>query len=760
MTYPGIPKGKENKMKKALSIGSVLALALTLVGSGAWAQSSASSEGEEYVLEEIMVTAEKRTEDIQNIASSTVAIDGSSLMEMGKISTAQILENVPNVRATGDDATNITIRGVRAKPGMPGSGRTPSSTALYVDDVFSGAGGGYDIERIEVLLGPQGTLYGRSANGGVVSTHTNDPKLNEFNSYLTGEIGKAQLQNVQGAVNIPLGDKFAVRAAGHYFQQGHSYFYSGAGKTTTKEGRVKLLYQPLDALKILFIANSSDTRSQTGGATAKMPTPTTIDYLATIVPVTEGVWFHNRQGTLRVDYDFGKSSLTYIGSYRNRKQDPDPGFIMVMGTQTQSNKDGMPYERTHTEEIRWASDSEGKWTWLMGASYYSLKTEDRMDSTIISATIYPGGPPDDPNTSGAYSFGASNISAPTNMGFFTEETFALNDNLRVTAGLRYDKTRIYGHAENVFNLNMNENHNVCLPNELVNFGLDQTLHYSNFTYKLRFEYDLTPDNMLYALTSTGFLPGNTQISARIAAGPEGLDISFSGMPMEEEKLTSYEIGSKNQFFDDRLRVNGSLFYYDYEGYRNAVNVTTVGTSPTFVVISTPLTMIGAELSTDWIVTPKDRVSFNAGYLNAKITDYPNVPLFGDSRDWLYLDRIPNNPKLTYNMSYNHTFSLANGSFLEPSINLRWTGGQYLQNVTKKQVDDGLLAYAWQDSYMVGDIGATWVSPNGMYSASGYIRNFTDEEYKNGTSVSTSSLTDHTVTPGNPRVWGVSLTIKF
>jgi outer membrane receptor protein involved in Fe transport len=747
-------------MKKALLTGSVLALALILVDSGAWAQSSASSEGEEYVLEEIMVTAEKRAEDIQKIASSTVALDGSSLMEMGKISIAQILENVPNVRATGDSAANITIRAVRAKPGMPGSGRTPSSTAIYVDDVFSGAGGGYDIERVEVLLGPQGTLYGRSANGGVVSTHTNDPELNQFSGYAAGEVGEASLENVQGAVNIPIGDKFAVRAAGHYYQKGHSYFYSEGGKTTTKEGRVKLLYQPLDALKISFIANSSDTRSQKGGASAKMTTPTTIDYLAVIDDVFEGVWFHNRQGTLKVDYDFGTSSLTYIGSYRNRKQAPDPGAIVTMGATVQTNKDSMPYERTHTEELRWASDSEGIWTWLIGASYYSLATKDTMDCTIISASIYPGGPPDEPATSGAYCFGSSNLSEPSNMGFFTEETFDLTDDLRVTAGLRYDKTKIYGHAENVFNLNVNENGNMCLPNELIFFKLDQVLHYSNWTYKLRFEYDLTPDNMLYILTSTGFLPGNTQISALMDFSAGRPQITYSGMPMEEEKLTSYEFGSKNQFFNDRLRVNGSFFYYDYEGYRNAVNVTTIGTSPTFAVISTPLRMIGAELAAEWIVTPKDRVSFNAGFLDAKISEYPVVDLYGDSRKWLYLDRIPNNPKQTYNLSYNHTFSLANGSFLEPRINLRWTSGQYLQNVTKKQVDDGLLAYAWQDSFMIGDIGVTWVSPKGMYSASGYIRNFTDEEYKNGTNISTSSLTDNGVTPGDPRVWGVSLTVKF
>ena len=148
------------------------------------AQETANSE---FTLEEITVTAEKRAVNIQTVASSITAIEASDLMEQGKITAAEILESVPNLTYRGD--TNITIRGVKKTQEAGGGSPVPNATATYVDDIYEGIGGTYDINRVEVLRGPQGTLYGRSATGGVVAFHTNDSKLGKFSADMSNEYG-------------------------------------------------------------------------------------------------------------------------------------------------------------------------------------------------------------------------------------------------------------------------------------------------------------------------------------------------------------------------------------------------------------------------------------------------------------------------------------------------------------------------------------------------------------------------------------------
>jgi outer membrane receptor protein involved in Fe transport len=173
-------------------------LLLCGLSGSAWAQVDASGPTASQsggsgsdTLEEVVVTAQRRVEDVQKVPASIVVLQGTDLQEQGRISTQQILEDVPNVTyaapnqvlggavSGGDNPNgNITIRGVQSTQQTAGIAG-PSATATYVDDVYQGIGGDFDINRVEVLRGPQGTLYGRSATGGVVAFHTNDPQLGQ-----------------------------------------------------------------------------------------------------------------------------------------------------------------------------------------------------------------------------------------------------------------------------------------------------------------------------------------------------------------------------------------------------------------------------------------------------------------------------------------------------------------------------------------------------------------------------------------------------
>jgi|WetSurMetagenome_2_1015567.scaffolds.fasta_scaffold352058_1 iron complex outermembrane recepter protein len=154
------------------------------------------------------------------------------------------------------------------------------------------------------------------------------------------------------------------------------------------------------------------------------------------------------------------------------------------------------------------------------------------------------------------------------------------------------------------------------------------------------------------------------------------------------------------------------------------------------------------------------VTFNFGLLNAKITSYPTIEGLGSTQQYMMFTRLPGTPKLTSTLGYDHTFDLPNGSMLVPRLEMHYTSGQYLTNFTANQLAvAGLKEYGYQDSYITGNFGATWTSPEGKYSATAYSRNIFDKEYKTAVSIG-STLNSGGVTPGDPRTWGLTFNAKF
>lgn len=746
-------------MKKVLFSVSVLLISFIILDFGAWAQ---EEDVGEFSLEEITVTAEKREINVQKIPASVQAIVGAKMVEQGKITTEQFLEGVPNVRferivmgagtnAASPDGT-IAIRGLRIKE--TSNGQPPPTTATYVDGVFQGIGGNYDVNRIEVLRGPQGTLYGRSATGGVVAFHTNNPRLSEFSGNAFVEVGEASLMNVQAAVNAPVGNVFAVRAAGHYLEQ-DGYFNPDGDHAETREGRIKAYYKPSEAFDITLSLSLTDRKNNSGGNAAGLSNedPNKIIYDQLVTDVVKGNWRRSTQGSLSMNYDFGNSILTYIGGYHDYIDQDNPGRITIRpGVQIREDFTKNNGEIFRTHEMRLASDWDKPLTWLIGSSYY-YSTYDRVELSSNKVAYIDGVVDPDPHAQGAIIFGFTNKGNVKNLGIFTEETYRLQDNMRITAGLRYDKTDLTGYSSFDFNQNRNDANNATWPEDFVVAGTSKSPKFDNFTYKLRFEYDVTPDNMLYIMTATGFQPGDVRLS--VIPFPT---VSFEVLPFNEEKLTSYEIGSKNRFLDNRLQMNASAFYYDYEQYRVPINIAPGG-PPIFITLATDLRIFGVEFDADWMVTMYDRVAFSFGWLDAKIAGYPDVPALNPTKNWLWLERVPGISPLTANLSYERTFNLPNGSTLAPRGELRYTQDYYVEQMNKSQVDAGLKPWAHQDSYVIADIGATWTSPSSMYSATAYLRNAMDTEYKKEINMG-ASVNQMGVTPGDPRAWGLVVSAKF
>jgi len=758
-------------MKKALVFISLGIFTFFISGSGAWAQ---ETDENAFSLEEITVTAEKRAVSLQSLASSVTALEGSALAEMGKVTAGQILEAVPNVTYRGD--TNITIRGVKKTQEPGGGSPVPTATATYVDGVYEGMGGTFDISRVEVLRGPQGTLYGRSATGGVVAYHTNDPKLGKFSSDISVEDGAKTRINIQAAVNAPIGEKVAFRAAVHHLYQSEGYYNGKGGESQTKEGRIKALFQPTENLSFILSITASRAETASGGWSQTLEAPDKINYKASYAPPGEGVPTKRQQEALNVDYNLGSSTLTYVGAMYQSDNRGKSGVGLNRSTYQWSQTTGDP-TKTQTHEIRWASGEDFQLEWLtalVGANYYKNTYNRNGESWQAWEVGYE-------NVTNALNvplFTEHNKGTILDYGIFTEETLKVNDAFRVTAGLRYDKLNIKNYSGFDFNKNLipgtmaayNPPDWLYYPSE-GNYDLDD-LSFSNITYKLRFEYDITPESMVYAMTSTGFLPGNSEVNQRTnwAGSPDtGMSIEsveFLKLPYDQMELTAYEIGSKNRFMDKRMQLNGSFFYYDYEGYQEAINVSQFG-PPSFVVVRVPVRMMGMELDFSYLLTQYDKVTLSGGWLDAALKSYPNVPGTTQSaKEFMYLKDVPGLPNETATLGYDHTFMFNNGASLVPRVELRYTGGYYLSQIKAVNVttmDDAnkynYLQYLYQGGVTLTNFGATFSSSDGTFSATAYVRNAFDERYKVSAQLPEGTAFFNT-TVGDPRTWGVMFNAKF
>jgi iron complex outermembrane receptor protein len=415
-------------------------------------------------------------------------------------------------------------------------------------------------------------------------------------------------------------------------------------------------------------------------------------------------------------------------------------------------------ENFYTHELRLASDTNSWWTWLIGVNYYNSDYDRYQVSINHRAFISElGGIPDpDTATNDAPIFEMPTNGEITNYGIFTEETFDVTDVFRVTAGLRYDETEV--DAYSAFNLNANENEwrNARNPPDWIFFGMKDSIDFDNVTYKLRLEYDLTPDNLLYALTATGFQPGDLRLTNKFDPTIPGF--VFFPLPYDEEKLTTYEVGSKNRFFDNTLQVNLNAYFYDYDGYRHTVNTAEFG-PPVFGVLPVPMEMKGGELDVAWMITANDMLTFAAGLTDAKITDYPDIEELNPTNQYIAWKRVPGISPATAKLEYSHTFNLPDGSVLTPRAEVRWSHGYNLETPTTAQVALGVGPYVRQDAYYVANIGATWTTANDIFAVTGYVRNVLDEEYKASVTVSGGPEAIG-VTAGDPQAWGLVLSAKY
>jgi iron complex outermembrane receptor protein len=724
---------------------------------------SAPQAGTSDQLEEVIVTAERRVSDVQKTADSITVRTGDELVTEGKYQLSQILEDIPGVaggasintslssNTAGTDAPSagITIRGIPSNVG--GGGQVVSvapAAAYYSDGVYEGIGGNYDIDRVEVVRGPVGTLYGRSATSGLVAVHTADPLLDTIGGNALLEYGSYALEHYAAALSVPLvDDVLAVRVSGNRFQR-NGYLSPEQGEISNSDGKVKVLFKPNEGFSLLLGAALEDNSINGGGANLgiKAGYPNTIQYqLAGPAPGGNQA----RQYWAEMNWNLGVGTLTYEPAYRTF----DESFVvgsLPSGALSLDQTGAITKDHFLTHELRLASNPGSKITWQVGTLYFS---NDQTAHDAVNVTAPP------PLVGSGFN-SVFPVKDTEDLAAFAEATIPLAESWRVTAGLRYDYSRIL----------QSEDYTAYAPAIL---GIPPTvangvfnLGFHNTTYKIRLEHDLTAQSLLYASVSTAFSPGDQVLGTvpNTSAGAPPGAVNVATFPIAPEVLTAYELGSKNRFLDNKLQVNGALYYYHYGAYQlDNVSIAPPGQPPEFAPLGIPVEVFGGELETLYQVTAHDILGLNLGYSNAYFVQRATTN-FGDvspplpATTWFSRNGLPNVIPFTANLSYRHIIVLPGSSTLSLHGDVRYLSAHDAGNLPSADVPLGYYPYIRQDGAEVGDIDAMWAMKSPNLSMTAYVRNVGNNQYK--TSAAPGAGVGFLATEYDPRTLGVVVNWRF
>ncbi|MBB6250962.1 TonB-dependent receptor domain-containing protein [Nitrospirillum iridis] len=681
------------------------------------ARAQTTAPADTGALTEIVVTAERRSTDVQKTPIAITTVTGEALAQQGTVNLQNAIALIPSVQVqqTNFGAT-FYIRGIGTR-GTDG----PSPVAVNIDGVYQERAevtnsAFADVNRVEVLRGPQGTLYGRNANGGSVNVITNGPVLGRVEGAGTLQYGNYNTLKTEGVINVPLGDKVAVR--GVFSSYSHDgYLSNGLDDADEKYGRVKVLAQPTDDVRVLLEADLQKDGGK-GAGNVRLPVDSRSnpwegdDYSSMYAIPTGDALYCNPHCTAsydmqnvdvhgQVDWDAKFANLTLLAAH----QDFEKTYVQPFsGT----------YERYHlpliqnSVEFRLASEDDSRLKWVAG--FYYLNQDDsgakKTNYTFDSVENVVHGTVD-------------------SKAVFGQATYPVTDRLRVTAGLRYTNDTL----EETDESGTQTATTVASPMKAT---------FAKTTYKVGVEYDLAAANMLYAQVSTGYKAG-------------GLS-TFTGNYGPEE-ITAYEVGSKNRFLNDRLQINLAAYYYEYTGYQLSY-YHYVNDTPEFFTSNVPGTtkVYGWEAEGSYMLTPDDRVDFsvNNGYSsfgNATVLLSCGADICATA---LGGRELPRNPRWTGTAAYEHTFNLNDGARVTAGVNMQAKSSYYIDLLR--------FSYSEADPYSIWNGKITYEAPNGQWSISAYVNNIGNtpvvQQANTAGSVNVYSVI------GDPRTYGVVLHAKF
>lgn len=664
----------------------------------------------------ITVTAQKREEAITDIPVSISVVSGERLTSLGVGSLVDFAAYVPgvNVGSGGSPGqTSITLRGIA--PVGPGA-----TVSTHVDDSPMGGSSNYsrasafaldlfpnDIERVEILRGPQGTLYGASAMGGLLRYVTRTPDPSEFAAQASGEIFSVADAGSLGyggniRVNVPLAENAAFSASLFTRETPGYVDNTFTGEDDQNElsqtgGRLAVFWQPSANFTVNLSAMFQDIDSANNGQVYLDPvTLQTFDGPRTTRNIiAEPFEKRERYYAARLNWDLGFADFTSISSVSNTQNYQFTDASRIFGSifplltggavpaGTSEFNIFLDLEKV-TQEFRLTSSGDTRLQWLLGAFYTD---EESVNQQFASAADFNGN-----LIAGLHPLAIVSLpSAYEEVAIFGNASFDLTDRLTIGGGVR---------------LARNEQ-DFAQISEGVLVGGTTTLRGESsedvFTYMLNATFDLTDQTMLYGRVATGYRPG-------------GPNVALLGVPpqVDADRLINYEVGVKSDFWDGRALIEATAYWIDWEDIQLAQAVGGVSA----LVNGDTARSRGIELQA--VVAPTDglRLGFNAGLVDSVLTaDAPAL-------NGVDGDRLPGVPQYNYSVTADYSWGLQNGWDARVGGGVRWVGDR---NVSYPASASFMVLDSYHSVDLNGEIS------NGAWALRGYVRNLTDEDvYVSGT----------------------------
>ena len=712
------------KRKCEFLIFSILGGALLAPGMGAQAQTG--------VIEEILVTAQKREESIQDVPMSISAYTGDMLKSIGGDTVVELQAQVPNLNVGSPlgemNVPNLSIRGV----GISDWADTQESpVSMYIDGIYVGSLAGqtinlFDLERVEVLRGPQGTLYGRNTTGGIVHFISKRP-TSEFEAGISGEIGEFSTTAVEAYISGPISDSASARLSllkrdsDGYVEDRLSGDMGNATDVIAVRGQLQ--FEMSDQWSMLLNVHGNDADNtgnpfvHQGRVRADGVTPCSNDEILSFAcfdafgyrdadggdDFFEGdyskippIEVRTKGGFVQIDYENGPWSITSISAIESTEkeyeEDSDSSPTLIIAD-TEIDVDADQF----TQELRFSHSTETT-NWVAGAYFI----EDDKEGSVALLLL--------PETPGGFSYLSAYEQETSAWAIFGQFDHDFANNFGISVGLRYsDESKDF---DNTASLTLLAN-DVTVP--LVD--VEHSASFSNVSGSVTANWTPAPGQLVYASYSRGFKSGG--FNGGLVFSPIEVE------PFVEEILTAYEVGFKSLFFDNRVRLSAAGFFYDYEDLQTFTQISGAGGLPATVLTNAADAEIGG-FEAELLMRPTHNWDLRLGlaYLDTELVDFVSFSGFDMGGNPLFADNSGNDlvyaPKLTFNALTSYRWELAGGSSLTAQVDLDYTDDFFFDTANE--------ATQKGESVTIVNARLDWESPGGEFRVGAFIRNLTDQEY--------------------------------
>lgn len=734
-------------------------------------------------IEEIVVTAQRRAESMQTVAIAVSAFSGEDLDARRIDGLGSLASRTPGF-AIGEfmpSQPQVYIRGIGSNDDGPGS---DPSTAVFLDEVYVGRAAGwtanlFDLERVEVLRGPQGTLYGKNVVGGAVNMISRKPD-EEFRARLSGSVGSYDMREFQGLVNFPLSDNLFAKVA-YSGKSRDGYLKSLVGDfpeyfplqdpvqlgrfdqldKNSESVRASVRWLASEALEINLSVDNAQLDENAPGFYRTGENAADVQMLSGLIENYENRPHVNIQETssrttnettgfmARADYDLGWSTITSISAYResdtlntdcctsaNEREaallTSSPGapvggslLLAPAGNYQDENADQF------SQELRLTSASMGAVEWVAGL-YYLSENAGRIETFDYGLGFSDGS-------------GGLNVAVPPTLGKSEQEvrtestaaygqaTWSVNDRIRLTAGARWtkDEKRVRTTVEE----------GGLLFQET--FDVSQSDSWDEITPRFVIDYQASDNIFVYALASKGFKSGGFQ-------GQPPREINAT-IPFDPETAWLYEAGLKSDLFDRRARVNVAAFHTDYDDLQVLQLLKPHGTQTAVLVAqnAADARVRGVEAELTLLPLPGLTVSASYAYLDATFKEFFAPSGFTLPSNVNINERegksLRNSPEHTASIMAQYEQSLSGGMSLIYQLDWRY------QDKSFQDPDNQPVSALPAHSLLDGRISL--LSGSADWELSLWAENLLDKDhFVHGF----PSQNGGTMTPGAPRMYGVTL----